>query len=406
MSLWDDSSGGSAQDGRTTFEALMESEVPEKRARSDSESSSDLAHKRIAHDVKQIVFVHSEQVNIAKVNPLIINRDLQDIVGQPEKVVLLRDCIKLWCTNSQYNLLKQKRKLCGYLVKYKTQNVPQPVVKGIVHGVHTEIVENDFIAANHRVVKAERLTRYNRSTKQKDPTGSVVLSFRGDCLPDKVYLGFQSFNVNEFVPRPMRCYKCQRYGHVANNCRGSVRCPKCGGSHGYDQCSKESPSCLHCGGDHSVAFTGCPKYKEAKEVQTFRIKNKVSYAQAVKAVCTKPVVPIQQHHSEVQVSSVPDSVVEMSSVSDSVVEVSSQSQADQKVLSQPTQESSKKMFSQVVAFVAKIVAVAQDSAFWQKYDRKSRITFITDLASSIFDIDLDSDSVLEKYQSAPTSHSS
>lgn len=29
-----------------------------------------------------------------------------------------------------------------------------------------------------------------------------------------------TYNVREYVPKPMRCYNCQRFGHTASTCKG------------------------------------------------------------------------------------------------------------------------------------------------------------------------------------------
>lgn len=57
---------------------------------------------------------------------------------------------------------------------------------------------------------------------------SVLLSFDVESLPDKVILGYFSYPLQAFVPKPLCCYRCQAYGHVATVCRREVpRCEKC-----------------------------------------------------------------------------------------------------------------------------------------------------------------------------------
>lgn len=51
-----------------------------------------------------------------------------------------------------------------------------------------------------------------------------------------------------------------------------------------ESCSSVIPTCCNCGGEHSVACWGCEAIKREVEVQKIRVKEKVSYADAVKIV--------------------------------------------------------------------------------------------------------------------------
>ena len=42
--------------------------------------------------------------------------------------------------------------------------------------------------------------------------------------------------------------------------------------------------CCNCGGDHSAAYQGCEAQIKAKEVQKYKVQNKVTYAEAIKQV--------------------------------------------------------------------------------------------------------------------------
>lgn len=50
--------------------------------------------------------------------------------------------------------------------------------------------------------------------KVKVPSSCVKIVFECAKLPDKVILGFVVYSVREFIPEPVQCYKCQRYGHI------------------------------------------------------------------------------------------------------------------------------------------------------------------------------------------------
>ncbi len=53
---------------------------------------------------------------------------------------------------------------------------------------------------------------------------SVLIEFETKVLPEEIFFEFR-----EFVPKPVRCFNCQEFGHVAKMCKGKRRCARCGG---------------------------------------------------------------------------------------------------------------------------------------------------------------------------------
>lgn len=93
------------------------------------------------------------------------------------------------------------------------------------------------------------------------------------------------YDVRPYVPPPLRCFKCQRFGHVAAVCKGKQRCGRCGGEHEYGRCDEGAKlKCCNCGGEHSSAYRGCEVSKKAAEVQRIRVSQGMSYAEAAKVV--------------------------------------------------------------------------------------------------------------------------
>lgn len=263
-----------------SFEVLMSLDSNGKRGKSDSESSSVSecrpAVKKTVSGNNQIVFLASRDVNLAKVNPLKLNRALSDLVGPVDHVWLLNDRVR--CTNAQANILKHEKRIGQYSLNCEIKEMKKSDIKGIIHGVHKDITDDELLVDLSNVQKVKRITKFNNETKNRDITSSVVLFFEQD-LPDRVSLGFQSFKVHKYIPRPIRCFKCPRYGHVASTCRGSRRCSKCGEDHDFLYCTNDILCCL-CGGKHSAAFKGCQKYKDAFEINKVKLNKNVSYAEA------------------------------------------------------------------------------------------------------------------------------
>lgn len=124
------------------------------------------------------------------------------------------------------------------------------------------------------VIEAKRLQRNREGNKEESL--SVMLRFESsEVLPSKVMIGYVSFQVRAYVCAPLRCYNCQRYGHIASVCRAKKRCAHCGEEHEYGKFgSNVEAKCCNCGGAHNVAYRGCEARKRAVEIEKERDGNK------------------------------------------------------------------------------------------------------------------------------------
>lgn len=60
----------------------------------------------------------------------------------------------------------------------------------------------------------------------------------------KVNIGWERLRVREYL-RPLHCYKCQMYGHLAKCCKNQNRCSNCGShDHKHTEC-KERVKCVN-----------------------------------------------------------------------------------------------------------------------------------------------------------------
>jgi len=115
----------------------------------------------------------------------------------------------------------------------------------------------------------------------KVATNSIILTFETAVLPEKIKVGYLVVRVKPFIPSPLRCFQCQRYGHGIDRCRGKVTCSRCAGEHDSDGCS-EQPHCVHCDENHPTTDRNCPKFKFEKEVQRIKFTENISYPEARK----------------------------------------------------------------------------------------------------------------------------
>ena len=110
--------------------------------------------------------------------------------------------------------------------------------------------------------------------KPGESVGHVRVCFRSREIRDglisrgRVFAGDKSYRIVPVdIDREVRrCYKCQKYGHVANDCDGPVRCGKCAGGHRTPECSAVPPPplrCANCTGAHQAGDKSCSEQKKA-----------------------------------------------------------------------------------------------------------------------------------------------
>lgn len=217
-------------------------------------------------------------------NPLRVTTALENQIsrGFQAKILsngLLRVCCK---DEKQYEDTKEVGKLVAKVERF----VPRETqgLKGVIYGVYVGLSEKEILDN----IKGGRVTEVLRFKRKEGSDGDspVLLTFSDGVLPERVYLGSMAYRVREYVRPPLRCYKCQRFGHVA--CRGKRRCAKCGEDHEIQVYKAEVPKCCNCGGDHAAVFHGCEHFVQARRVQIVRDQHKVSYAEAVKRVDREP----------------------------------------------------------------------------------------------------------------------
>ena len=126
-------------------------------------------------------------------------------------------------------------------------------------------------------LKAEGVIKLDRISVLRDgqrkPTWTFILTFQSQNLPKYIRVRYYRVAVSQFIPNPVRCYKCQNFGHTKFNCWKNDVCIKCGKEDHTDsqQCTNEA-RCVNCQGNHASNNKTCPKWKRKRKFKESRQK--------------------------------------------------------------------------------------------------------------------------------------
>ncbi|GBN58873.1 hypothetical protein AVEN_156204-1 [Araneus ventricosus] len=133
-------------------------------------------------------------------------------------------------------------------------------------------------------LKSQGVTHVRRMSMRKGgqllDTKHLVLTFHGSKIPESIKAGYMKLAVRHYFPNPLRCFKCQRFGHSKASCRWTLTCARCAETgHDSSDCTT-SEKCVNCKGSHTSISRSCSAWKFEKEVIAEKVKNNLSYIEA------------------------------------------------------------------------------------------------------------------------------
>ncbi|KAJ8043222.1 hypothetical protein HOLleu_10217 [Holothuria leucospilota] len=252
-----------------------------KRFRSDSGSSSDTEAAPIWPRFL-VISSCGDGKGLTSLSPFAINKGIEGVVGTPKSIKRLRsgDILVEVSRSTQANNLLKTTSLIDTPIQvtpHRSLNSSKGVIRcpDIKNCSDEEILDN--LASQH-VSHLYRISVLREGVRK--PTGTFILTFTTPKPPTTLKIGYFQVRVEVYIPNPVRCFNCQRYGHFKTNCSRAATCEKCGQEgHAGDTC-EGAPHCVNCQGCHPANSKNCPKWVEEKQIQKIKASSNITYKEA------------------------------------------------------------------------------------------------------------------------------
>ena len=271
---------------------LSHSDEDKTHSDSDSEHEQDISKKppRNANFPRFIVMkpTYSEQ-SLTKLSPFAVEKSILGRYGTVKQVKKLKDGSLLFEVEKyiQAQLILDTQKFLDIEVDADAHHSLN-VSKGVIRDHNQDLVDMSDEDIR-RELSPQGVLKVNRFILKKDgkdiKTNTLFLTFDFPKPPEKIKLGYYIVNVSPYIPNPLRCFQCQKFGHSKRWCKNKPACWKCGcEGHDGSECTSETTCCLNCKGDHYASSKSCPVWIQEKEIQRVKTVRCLSYGDARRIV--------------------------------------------------------------------------------------------------------------------------
>ena len=274
---------------------------PEESSSEEDNSSSDTWPRFL------ILKDSTTEKTLSRLSPFVVSKTIKALAGEPKSVKRLRDgslLVEVLRKSHSDSLLKLT--LFSDVPVSVTPHRSLNTKKGVIRCREFDSMDENNILeelSSQGVVHVRRITSFRNGIKQN--TQTYILTFGTPVLPAVLIAGYLRLRVDLYIPNPLRCFKCQRFGHHKDNCRNKQVCPKCGvEGHVDTDCTNDSFKCQNCNGPHSSNSKDCPVWHREKSIVKLKTEQNISFPDARK-ILEDRTGPVTQQKSYAQAATKP-----------------------------------------------------------------------------------------------------
>ena len=128
---------------------------------------------------------------------------------------------------------------------------------------------------------------------------TFLITFNFPTILSSIRMGLYNDKVSPYVPNPIRCIKCQIFGHGKGQCNGKLKCFKCSEEDHEGFSCNNNPKCSNCGQPHMASSKDCQYFQKEKEIQKVKSEKNISYPEARRFVSAANDSSVQKSYASV-----------------------------------------------------------------------------------------------------------
>ena len=218
---------------------------------------------------------------LSNLSPFAIHKGVKGIAGG--EVTIKRQFsgdIYLTCSKkSQSDNLLKCVLFCGIAPVAVTPHKSLNSSKGVVRNWELARTDPDEIKENVPMITDVHPIVVKKNNVEIK-TNTLILTFNTPQIPDYLKKCYLNIPVTQYVPNPIRCYNCQRFGHVTGRCKHSETCARCSETRHKDDTCTKGYKCINCGDQHASYNKKCSYYKREFDIQHIKVLKNVYFFEA------------------------------------------------------------------------------------------------------------------------------
>ena len=167
----------------------------------------------------------------------------------------MNNTIIIQTTNQKHSEKILKWKQFG---KLNIKTYPHPTLnfsKGVIESPDLTLCSLEEIRLHF---KPQGITDVRRISIRKETriidTNTYILTC---TTPTSIRISYINTKIETYMPNPLRCQKCQKYGHPKDKCTRPPICAKCRNSNHTELECQNPFNCINCTGEHPVYTREC-----------------------------------------------------------------------------------------------------------------------------------------------------